>query len=188
MTKLLRLDLDPSVPGPIAKPMMTNIRLEVRLNMGQLQAHRWEAVHINVKDDPESPSGLTDFVQTVPFSMVSKRFVELLKKFNSECEFLPLVVHYNGQALVGEYFALNVLRVLPQALNFEHCKIGFYDNEFGFAEQVQKLVLNEELIEVAPISYLREITAIAVSEALADAISHAKLIGIHLMRPSEFKS
>ena len=149
MTKLLTIDLRSSVPGPIATPLMTDRLYETHLNAGQTRAHQWEPVHVKLEDDRESPPGLTDIMRTVPFRMVSKRLRDLLRSFDCACEFLPLVVHYNGKAMADEYFALNVLHVVPDALDMKQSVVGRYIDEANMARNVQKLVLKEEVTEVA---------------------------------------
>lgn len=188
MTKLLAIDLRSSVPGPIATPMMTDRLYEVRLNTGQTQAHQWEPVHVKLEDDRDSPPGLTDMMRTVPFGMVSKRFRDLLDSFDCACEFLPLVVHYNGRSIEDEYFALNVLHVSSGAMDVERSELEYYDAEFQMAEGVRKLVLHHEMLNTSPMAFIDEIGQISVNEPLAQAIADAGLIGVHLMKPEEFRS
>ena len=97
MIKLMKIDLQLSVPGPFALVEMTNALDKARLDTGQTSAPTWQAVHVNIEDDRESPPGLTDLILTVPFTMASKRLVELFELFNCDCEYLPLVVHYHDQ-------------------------------------------------------------------------------------------
>lgn len=188
MIKLMKIDLQLSVPGPFALVEMTNALDKARLDTGQTSAPTWQAVHVNIEDDRESPPGLTDLILTVPFTMASKRLVELFELFNCDCEYLPLVVHYHDQTLEGEYFALNALHVVHEAIDLEQSKIGYYDAEFHLAEDIEKLVLKPEALGEAPLCYLSEISHYAVSDELAAAIAAAGLIGIELMEPTKFSS
>jgi hypothetical protein len=188
MTKLLRFDLSPAAPYPEALPVMTDLLDQMKLDFGEPQAHRWEPVDVHVEDNFESPAGLTDFISAVPFLIVSRRFADVLRRRNCDCEFLPLVVHYHDETLEGEYFALNALHVVREAIDLEQSKIGYYDAEFHSAEDIEKLVLKPDALGDAPLCYLSEISNYAVSDKLAQAITAAGLIGIDLMEPSKFTS
>jgi hypothetical protein len=188
MTKLLMFDAKSAVPYPEATPEMTDLLQEIKLDFGEAQAHRWEPVQVFVLDNFESPWGLTDFISTVPFLIVSRRFADVLRSHNCECEFLPLVVHYNNETLEDEYFALNSLRVVNEAIDLEQLKMGYYDAEFHSAEDIEELVLKPHALGDAPLCYLSEISHYAVSDKLAQAITAAGLIGIDLMEPSQFNN
>lgn len=188
MTKLLMLDMQSSVPHPYASPVMVDLLDQIHLNSGYVVADRWEPISVTVIDDPEAVSGLTDWMLTVPFLIASWRFADILRSLNSDCEYLPLVVRYHNQTLEGEYFALNALHVVHEAIDLEQSKIGYYDAEFHFAEDIEKLVLKPESLGNAPLCYLSEISHYAVSDELATAIAAAGLVGIELMEPTKFSS
>lgn len=188
MTKLLMFDLRSSVPYPEATPEMTELLLTARLNFGISEVSRWEPVHVAIIGNPESPPGLTDWMHAGTFRLVSKRFAEVLRSLNCECEFLPLIVHYHDKTLKDEYFALNALRVSDEAIDLEQSKIGYYDTEFHSAEDIEKLVLKPDALGDAPLCYLGEMSHYAVSDELAKAITAAGLIGIKLTDPAEFAS
>ena len=166
---------------------MTELLRHVHLNEGHVEAARWEPGHVTLKDDQERPPGLTDFAITVPFLMASLRFVDLLRSFQCKCEYLPLVAHYRGREIEGEFFALNSLYVVSDALDLKRSKFGFYDEELCLAEDVRSLTLNEAALGDEPLSYLREISTFAVNGSLAQAIDDAALIGIKLVKPEEFR-
>lgn len=188
MTKLLMIDLRPSVPCPIPSFDPGEVPLKVQLSMGHVVGDLWNAVSVALEDDKEVPMGLVDLIQTVPFIMASLSLVNLLRSFNCDCEYLPLIVHYHGRRLEGEYFALNALRVVDAAIDIDQSSIGFYDPEYRQAEDVSKLVLNEAALGDAPLTFLDEIGRFAVSDKLAQAITDAGLIGIKLVKPEEFSS
>jgi len=167
---------------------MTRLLLDTQLNFGRSEIQRWEPVHVVVEDDRDSPKGLTDLMSTVPFLMVSRRFADLLRSFDCECEYLPLVVHYHGKTTEGEYFALNALRIFGKVIDRRQSKIGLYHEEFGLARDIEKLVLSEKELDDAPLSFLEEIGHFAVNEKLARAIEDADLVGIKLLKPEEFSS
>jgi hypothetical protein len=115
MTRLIEVDLSPAVPCPDATFDPREASIEIPVNRGRSQLQRWKEVNIELEDDKERPPGLVDYIFTVPFKLASRRLVDVLRKFECECEYLPLVVHYRGQRLENEYFALNALRVLDEA-------------------------------------------------------------------------
>lgn len=194
MTKLLTVDLrwttdeNRTIPHPFAKAMMTDRQFAVRLNLGKSYANDWEAPHLDVEDHPDAQPGLTDYIPSVPFEIVSIRFTNLLRSLGCDCEFLPLVVHYNGKVLEAEYFALNVLQVLPSAVDLKRSVFDRYIQGANMARGVSKLVLDESLTEAYPMSFLREITSVAVNESVAQGIIQANLVGIHLMKPGDYRS
>jgi len=188
MTKLLEVDFSKHVPFPEEAFDPGEVPTGIPLNSGQPEAHRWKAVNVMLTDSRERPAGLIDYIFTVPFKMVSRRFVELLRSFNCDCEYLPLIVHYHGQRLEGEYFALNALRVVDTAINVERSLIDRYYEEIRQARGVSKLVLNESALGDASLSFLNEIGRFAVNEALARAIVDAGLVGPKLVKPEEFSS
>ena len=167
---------------------MTDLLLAANLNFGVSEVSRWEPVHVAVVSNPESPPGLTDWMHAGTFRMVSHRFADVLRRLNCECEFLPLIVYYQGETLEGEYFALNALRVLDEAIDLEQSKMGYYDAEFHSAEDIERLVLKPDTLGDTPLCYLSEISHYAVSDKLAQAITAAGLIGIDLMEPSQFNN
>jgi len=191
MTRLLNVDLRRNVPAPEASPELSDLyRLfdieGFRLNMGRRFDSLWGDVRVHVKDDRESPPGLTDFFRTVPFHIVSKPFVELLKRFGVACEFLPLRVRYRGKWLCGEYFALNVLSVVGDAVDRELSKFASYDE--GPLEEVEHLELRDAVLAATPIAYLSEVCCYAVNDELAAAISSAGLSGVATSRPEDSRS
>jgi len=191
MTRLLNVDLRHGVPAPEASPELSDLyRLfdieGFHLNMGRRFDSLWGDVRVHVKDDRESPLGLTDFFRTVPFHIVSKPFVDLLERFGCSCEFLPLRVQYRRNWLLGEYFALNVLSVVGDAVDRELSKFASYDE--GPLEEVEHLELREVALAAIPIAYLSEICCYAVNDELAAAISSAGLRGVTTSRPEDFRS
>lgn len=190
--KLLSFDLSSHTPAPIASPNLADLhRLwdsheKFHLNLGKSYEATWPAMRVDIEDERERPRGLTDFMLTVPFRMASARFVNVLKGFGCECEYLPLQVRYASERLVGRYFALNALRVVKDAIDRRRSVIGFYDEEFGMAEDVEELVLKENSIAGAPLAYLAEIGRFAVSDELADALIEARLVGLQAIGPELF--
>jgi hypothetical protein len=191
MTKLLSVDLRRNVPAPYASPDSNDLgRLHgtagFHLNMGKRVAPVWGDVRVQVKDDKERPPGLTDFFQTVPFFIVSKSFVELVQSFGGACEFLPLRLQYQRNWLVGEFFALNVLSVVNDAVNRERSTFASYD--VGPLEEVEHLELKHDALAGAPIALLGEVNCLAVSDEFALAIASTGLRGISVSSPEKFRS
>lgn len=143
-------------------------------------------IRVDIADDRERRGGLTDFMLTVPFRIASARLVSVLREAECECEYLPLQVRYDAERLVGRYFALNVQRIVKSAIDRERSVIGFYDEEFGMAEDIEVLVLKDGAIGDAPLAYLAEIGGFAVSDELADALVAAGLVGLQTIGPELF--
>jgi hypothetical protein len=188
MIKLLTLDENRLVPHPLATPVIVELLDKVTLCVGKEVGAIWEPIHVTIVDDQESVSGLTDWIMTVPFLMVSQRFANVLRSLDCKCEYLPLIVHYDGKTLEDEYFALNALHYVEQAIDLEQSKIGYYDAEFHSAEDVEKLVLKENALGDEPLGYLGEISHYLVSDSLAKAIQEANLVGVALIDPSAFNN
>ncbi|MDQ0069693.1 hypothetical protein J2W34_001467 [Variovorax boronicumulans] len=188
MTKLLAVDLRRSVPTPEASPKITPLLDEIDLNSGQSEAHRWKPIYVTLIDDRDSVPGLADLIVTVPFLMASSRLVELLRSFDCNCEYLPLITEYRGKQSEGEYFALNSLHVVRDAVDLGQSKIGRYLEKFALAREVDELVLKAGATGDAPLSYLHEVLSFAVSEQVATAIAKAGLVGVKLLNPEEFRS
>ena len=191
MTKLLEIDLRRSVPGPEARPHQADLNRLFDdpadgLCRGQSQESLWGRVRVTLVDDRESPPGLTDFMMTVPFYVVSRRFVELLVSHNCDCEYLPLEATYKRKVLLGEFFALNVLNIEKSAADLDHSIFDRRLLEFGLMRDVEKLVLKDDPIGRAPIAYFEEVGRIAVNEALAEDL--ALLTGVRLVEPKVFTS
>lgn len=191
MAKILSVDLRRGVPAPEASPELSDLHrlFDVegfQLNKGGRFHSRWGDVRVQVKDCRERPPGLTDFFQTVPFDIVSKPLVELLERFDCACEFLPLRVQYKRNWLLGEYFALNVLSVVDDAVDRDRSKFAAYDE--GPLEEVEHLELKPSVLAANPIAYLSEISRYAVSDELAAAISSAGMRGVAMSRPEDFRS
>lgn len=188
MTKLLSFDLRPQTPYPEATPVMTDLLFEMKLDFGVPLIDEWEILHVMIQDNFESPKGLTDFIRAGPFLLISQSFVAVLVNRDCKCEYLPAIVHYDGKTLEDEYFALNALHYVEQAIDLEQSKIGYYDAEFHSAEDVEKLVLKENALGDEPLGYLGEISHYLVSDSLAKAIQEANLVGVALIDPSAFSN
>jgi MFS transporter, DHA1 family, inner membrane transport protein len=80
-------------------------------------------MRVALRDDRESPAGLTDFIMTVPFWIVSQRFALLLQAHQCQCEFLPLEVTYKKTSLTGEFFALSNIRHTAPASLAQQAKV-----------------------------------------------------------------
>jgi len=191
MTKLLDIDLRSTVPGPQARPHRADLKRlfddpGYGLCRGQSQASLWGRVRVSLVDDSESPPGLTDFMRTVPFYIVSRQFVDVLQRHDCKCEYLPLEVTYKRKELPGEFFALNVLKIQKSAADLDHSVFDKRHFEFGLMEDVEKLVLKDDPLVGAPLAYLREILQIAVSDDLAKDL--AQLVGVRLVDPQAFIS
>ncbi|WP_295372617.1 hypothetical protein [uncultured Pseudacidovorax sp.] len=191
MTKLLSVDLRRDIPAPDAAPDLGDLhRLfdigSVRVNSGSRFDSRWGDVRIEVRDDKERPPGLTDFFQTVPFAVISKSFAKLLERFGCAAELLPLQVRYRRKWMIGDYFALNVLAVVDDAVDRGRSKFASYDA--GPLEEVEHLELNDAVLAAHPVAYLREVCCLAVSDTLAAEILAAGLRGVKLSSPQEFRS
>lgn len=190
--KLLSFDLSRDTPTPIASPNLADLhRLwdsheRFHLNMGKSYAATWPVIRVDIEDDRERPRGLTDFMSTVQFRIASARLVNVFREFQCECEYLPLQVRYGSERLVGRYFALNVQRILKSAVDRERSVIGFYDEEFGMAEDIEDLVLKEGAIGDAPLAYLAEIERFAVSDELADVLMNTGMVGLQTIDPELF--
>lgn len=191
MTKLLEIDLRRSVPRPEAQPDQADLnRLfdlpAYGLCRGQSQESLWGTIRVTLVDDRESLPGLTDFMMTVPFYVVSRRFVELLIAHNCDCEYLPLEATYKRKVLLGEFFALNVLNIEKSVVDLDRSIFDRRLLEFGLMRDVEKLVLKDEPMGGAPIAYFDEVGRIAVNEALAEDL--ALLAGVRLVEPKAFTS
>ncbi|WP_413329304.1 hypothetical protein [Polaromonas sp. CT11-55] len=154
--------------------------------MGKRLESLWGDVRVQVRDDRESPAGLTDYFMTVPFTIVSKPFAELLSSFGCEVEMLPLLVEYRQKRLHNEFFALNVLTVVESAVDRERSKFKSFDE--GPLEEVEHLELKGEMLTDIPIAYLGEICKYAVSDELAAAITSSGMRGVLTIRPGDFTS
>lgn len=192
MTKLLAIDLSNRVPHPEARPDQADLnRLfkdpEFGLNRGRPYEAEWGRVRVSVLDDRESQPGLTDFMMTVPFWIVSRRLVALLKSYDCACEYLPLELIYRRKKLPGELFALNLLNIERSAADTIRSKFDGRHLEFGLMFDVEKLVLNKDPIGKSPIAYLEQIGQIAVSDDLARDIA-ATCVGVRLVEPEAFTS
>ena len=192
MTKFLAIDLSSNVPRPEAHPEHADLRRlwkdpKYGLNHGRSCEETWGNVRVNVLDDRESPRGLTDFMMTVPFRVVSRRFVALLRSYDGACEYLPLECTYRKKSLPDEFFALNVLNVERSAADIQRSKFDRRHLELGLMRDVEKLVLKDDPIGRAPIAYLGQIGQIAVCDDLARDIA-ATLIGVRLVEPEAYTS
>lgn len=192
MTKFLAIDLSGSVPVPEAHPEHADLQRlwkdpKYGLNRGISCEATWGRVSVSIRDDRESPRGLTDFMMTVPFWIVSRRFVELLKSYGCACEYLPLECTYRKKSLPDDFFALNVLNVERSAADIERSKFDRRHLELGLMMDVEKLVLKDDPISRAPIAYLGQIGQVAVCAELARDIAKA-LTGVRLVEPGAYTS
>jgi len=192
MTKLLTLDLRRDVPAPEATPHQADLArifddLSIELNEGQLCGRNWGRMRVALRDDRESPAGLTDFIMTVPFWIVSQRFALLLQAHQCQCEFLPLEVTYKKTSLTGEFFALNVLAVEGTAIDLSQSKFDPRLLKHGLMRNVSKLVLKPDALTSTPLAYLPQIGQIAVQDGLSKRIER-ELLGVKLLEPSVFTS
>jgi hypothetical protein len=194
MTKLLVTDLSCDVPCPEVDSDLEDLYRWYDKrgrgnapNMGKLCADHWTDIKIHIRDDRERPRGLTDWMQAVPYRIISRRFATLLENAGASCEFLPLLATYRRKGYPDEYFALNVLEVVSEAIDLQASDVEDYDTEFRMAEGVQRLVLLPHLT-VAPIFYLSEIGTIAVSDNLAELIQSDGMLGCQCIDPAEFRT
>lgn len=192
MTKFLDVDLSPRIPGPEATPAQADVDrlfefVDFGLNEGKLHQAFWGRVRVTVRDDRESPPGLTDLMNTVPFRIVSRRFVELLKSHQCACEYLPLEVTYKRKMPSGEFFAINVLNIADSAVDLERSVFDPRLLELGFLRDVKKLVLKDDALAGEPIVYFKQIGRMAVSDELARDIA-ATMFGVQLVEPESFTS
>ena len=191
MTKLLEIDLRRGVPRPEARPHQADLnRLfdvpAYGLCRGQSQESLWGTVRVTLVDDRESLPGLTDFMMTVPFYVVSRRFVELLVAHNCDCEYLPLEATYKRKVILGEFFALNVLNIGKSVVDLDRSIFDRRLLEFGLMRDVEKLVLKDDPMNGSSIAYFDEVGRIAVNESLAEDL--ALLAGVRLVDPKAFTS
>jgi hypothetical protein len=188
MTSFLTTHLSPTTPAPFAAPILTDALDELHLCLGASLASRWPGCLVEVEDDKDSPPGLTDFLRTVPFRIVSRRFAQLLGDLGASCEYLPLTMLYQGNEIIGEYFALNCLDVEEEAIDRGQSRIEYYDDAFHIAEGVERLTLKTADWMQKPLVFLGEIGQLAVNDELAQAISREGLLGVQLIKPAAFTS
>jgi hypothetical protein len=192
MTKLLTLNLRRDVPAPEATPHQADLTrlfddLNIQLNEGEPCEPNWGRMRVTLRDDRESPAGLTDFIMTVPFWIVSRRFALLLEEHQCQCEFLPLEVTYLQKTLTGEFFALNVLAVEDTAIDLPQSEFDPRLLKHGLMRDVTKLVLKPDALTSTPLAYLPQIGQIAVQDELSKKIER-ELVGVKLLDPSVFTS
>ena len=192
MTKLLTLDLRRDVPAPEATPHQADLTTifddsSIELNEGQRCVQNWGRMRVALRDDRESPVGLTDFIMTVPFWIVSRRFALLLEAHQCQCEFLPLEVTYKKTTLTGEFFALNVLAVEDTAIDLSQSKFDPRLLKHGWMRDVSRLVLKPDALTSTPLAYLPQIGQIAVQDELSKRIER-EMVGVKLLEPSLFTS
>lgn len=192
MTKFLAIDLSSGIPGPEARPEHADLQRlrkdpKYGVNRGRACEATWGMVRVTVLDDRERAQGLTDFMLTVPFWIVSRRFVALLRSYDSACEYLPLECTYRKKSLPDEFFALNVLNVERSAADIERSEFDRRHLELGLMMDVEKLVLKDDPIGRAPIAFLGQIGQIAVCDDLARDIA-ATLVGVRLVKPEAYTS
>jgi len=144
-------------------------------------------MRVALRDDRESPAGLTDFIMTVPFWIVSQRFALLLEAHQCQCEFLPLEITYQKTTLTGEFFALNVLAVEATAIDLSRSKFDQRLLKHGLMRDVTKLVLKPDALSSTTLAYLPQIGQIAVQDELSKRIER-ELVGVKLLEPSLFTS
>jgi hypothetical protein len=191
MPMLLSTDTSPKAPYPVASPDQRDLnrlwdRYDFSMHSGRRYAEVWGRVRVAVEDDQDSPSGLTDFFQTVPFAIVSARFVELLRAFGAGCEYLPLQIRYRNSLISDQYFALNVLTFVAEAVDRPKSKFSCYEPDI--LEDVELLALKEGALGHACIARLPEICRIAVSDDLAKALQDSGMRGFALTSPALFRS
>jgi hypothetical protein len=154
--------------------------------MGKRCADHWTGIRVHIHDDPERPPGLTDWMQAIPYRVVSSSFATLLQKADAPCEFLPLSATYGEGVTPNKYFALNVLEVVREAIDLEASALKAYDAELRLAAGVEKLVLLPDLSGAA-MFYLCEIGTVAVSDELAESIHDEGMLGCRCVDPSDFQ-
>ncbi|BEP69556.1 MULTISPECIES: DUF1629 domain-containing protein [unclassified Variovorax] len=192
MTKLLTINLRRGIPAPEAVPHQADLTrlfddLNVGLNEGQLCEPNWGRMRVTLRDDRESPAGLTDFIMTVPFWIVSRRFALLLEAHQCQCEFLPLEITYRKKILMGEFFALNVLTVEDAAIDLAHSEFDPRLLKHGLMREVTKLVLKPDALTSTSLAYLPQIGQIAVQDELSQEFER-ELVGVKFVDPAAFTS
>lgn len=189
MPMILSVELSSKAPCPFALPHQRDLNrlwnsVDFSAHSGRRYRESWGKVRISVKDDRDSPSGLTDFFETVPFPIVSEKFAQLLTAFRADCEFLPLEISYRRTLIVDQYFALNVIACSPSAVNREESRFSCYFPDV--LEEVESLTLIEGALGQECIAYLPEIGRLAVNDALAKALSQSGLRGFVLTAQEKF--
>jgi hypothetical protein len=191
---LLVLNLSNDVPCPELEPDLDDLYRWYDKrgrgnapNRGKSCLDHWTGMEVHIRDDEERPAGLTDWIESVPYRVISRRFKALLQAAGAPCEFLPLSATYRGKAYPNEYFALNVLDVVREAIDFSASDMGKYDESVGLVtEGVSRLVLLPNLSD-ASMFFLHQILTVAVSDNLAEQINAENMLGCKCIAPSAFR-
>lgn len=128
-------------------------------------------------------SGLTDFMESVSFVVVSRLLKQVLIDLQGMVEFIPIRLQHGGQVHDG-YFIANPLLLIE---GLDRAQSIFELSPMGTATSVSKLVLDESKFESVPISVVKELRQIAVSEAAMKAIGDANCTGCRFVNSSRIR-
>lgn len=137
-----------------------------------------------------------DFFFAGPVIVVSSQLRDVLRRFDSTAEYLPLEVTSGGRAADGEFCLVNILD-WAECLDLEHSECKMTDHG---AKGVRRLVIDEEataghhLFLVGQIPSrtpnrraVRDIIRCA-SEELAEAVIDGGFTGLTFVRPEHHKT
>ena len=133
--------------------------------------------------DGSAVAGLTDFMTGVGVFVVSDALKDIVSRFTSTVEFIPVGIEYDGTLRSGYSIFNPVLLVDGVDLSASSLKL----NSVGLAVSVERLVLNEQRFAGVHVGLVHEVRQIAVSRELGDAIMAAGCTGCRLVVPQDFR-
>lgn len=142
---------------------------------------------VEVEDAPpaEAPGGLTDFFRTTNVRLVSAQMRALLESYESELEFWPVRLTYQGTQQSVEYYAVNALRRV-KALDLERSIVEL-DTETGTAITADRVAIAEDALGKGHWTVVQEINRVAVSDRLREALLQSSFRGFRFVPPSEVR-
>jgi hypothetical protein len=134
-------------------------------------------------EDQSRASGLADFMESVSFIVVSNALKQVLIDLKAVVEFIPISLQYRGQLHDG-YFIANPNLLIE---GMDKTQSDFELSPMGTAISIGKLVLHESKFEGVPMSVVKELRQVAVSEEAMKAIRDANCTGCKFVESSRIR-
>lgn len=185
MTILLTRDTSANTPYPSCRLSDVHQLDSIHFWGGVSLKGKFPQLTVFAEDDPNSPSGLTDFIGTIHLNFVSEKLKDALLKANAEVEFFPATVIYNNKKIPESFYAINSLHRI-KALDLPNSDVEI-DDELGDVLVARKIRIDDSKIEKYNWLIIDEINRIAVSKHLMHGIQQSGCSGCSFMDSSNLR-
>lgn len=185
MIKILKIDTSGKVPFPETHNPTLEKLIELPTQGGSSLREQFPELTIEVFDVRNSPKGLVDYFVVGLLNIVSTKLKSVFESTNSELEYYPVKIAYNGNLILNQYFVAHPLNLI-QAIDLNRSDIEL-EEEFPIAISAKNLVIDEEKFAGINLAVIGELQMIGVQSNVAYAIEQSGCTGCVFVNPETIK-